>query len=85
MDTDRKSDLFSSIVPQSTCPLKTAIKTRCLHQVYSPDKYNGRSFNDRNCQLKFLILFDIFCKQPIKVVAIMSINTTCFECQFEFV
>lgn len=50
-------------------------------QVYSLDKDNGWSFNNRNCQLKFffsdMILFDIFCTQPIKVVA-LSINTYMF-------
>lgn len=50
-------------------------------QVYSLDKDNGWSFNYRNWQLKFffsdMILFDIFCTQPIKVVA-LSINTYMF-------
>lgn len=50
-------------------------------QVYSLDKDNGWSFNNRNCQLKiffsYMILFDIFCTQPIKVVA-LSINTYMF-------
>lgn len=81
MDTDRKSDLFSSIVPLYVL-WKQPSKQDVFIQVYSLDKDNSwRSFNNRNCQLKIffsdMILFDIFCTQPKKVVA-LSINTYMF-------
>lgn len=79
MDTDRKSDLFSSIVPLYVL-WKQPSKQDVFIQVYLQYKDNGWSFNNWNCHLKFfsdVILFDIFCTQPIKVVA-LSINTYMF-------
>lgn len=80
LDTDRKTDLFSSIVPLYVL-WKQPSKQDVFIPVSSLVKDNGWSFNYRNWQLKFffsdMILFDIFCTQPIKVVA-LSINTYMF-------